>query len=440
MTYRTDYLATIELVDEQLGYPFVHQLVDALGQLLLLHRVGILDVLEHFRREARQSFEVKLFAFGQSVANLKGSVIRQTDDVTCPCFVYRSLTLSHELGRRGETHGLVVAHMIVRGVARELTRTYLTEGNTRTMVGVDVGGNLEDKAGELLFVGLHIAFLCLYRTRAGSYFNKGVQQFFYTKVVQGRTEEYRCQFATQIFLYIEFRIYSFDEFQFATELVGQIRTDLIVEFFGVDIYFYLFGHHLLGRLEKVEVLFVDVVYPFEARTAFDRPSQRAYTNYEFFFQFVEQIERVFGFTVHLVHEDDNRCITHTADFHQLACLGFHPFGTIHYNDNRIDGGQCAIGVFRKVLVTRCIEDVDFIVVVIELHHGGGYRDTTLFFDVHPVGCSCLLDLIAFYGTGYLYLSPEEQQLFGQRGLTGIRVCDNRKRSSSFNLLIHFLCF
>ena len=32
LAYRTDNLATIELVDEQLGYPFVHQLVDTLGQ------------------------------------------------------------------------------------------------------------------------------------------------------------------------------------------------------------------------------------------------------------------------------------------------------------------------------------------------------------------------------------------------------------------------
>ena len=78
LTYRTDNLASIELVDEQLGYPFVHQLVDTLCQLLLLHRVGILDVLEHFRREARQSLEVELFAFGQGVANLEGSDRKST--------------------------------------------------------------------------------------------------------------------------------------------------------------------------------------------------------------------------------------------------------------------------------------------------------------------------------------------------------------------------
>ena len=39
----------VELIDKQLGHTFVHQLVDALGKLFLLHRIGILYVLEHLR-------------------------------------------------------------------------------------------------------------------------------------------------------------------------------------------------------------------------------------------------------------------------------------------------------------------------------------------------------------------------------------------------------
>ena len=45
------YTSPVELVDEQLRHTFVHQLVDTLGKLFLLHRVGILNVLEHLRRE-----------------------------------------------------------------------------------------------------------------------------------------------------------------------------------------------------------------------------------------------------------------------------------------------------------------------------------------------------------------------------------------------------
>ena len=53
LPHRTDNLTSVELVDKQLCHTFVHQLVDTLVQLLGLHRIGVLDVLEHFRREAR---------------------------------------------------------------------------------------------------------------------------------------------------------------------------------------------------------------------------------------------------------------------------------------------------------------------------------------------------------------------------------------------------
>ncbi len=57
LPYRTDNLASVELVDKQLCHTFVHQLVDTFGKLFLFHRVGILDILEHLRRETRQSAE-----------------------------------------------------------------------------------------------------------------------------------------------------------------------------------------------------------------------------------------------------------------------------------------------------------------------------------------------------------------------------------------------
>ena len=53
-----DDFASVELVGEELGYAFVHELVYAFVELLGFHRVGVLDVFEHFGGEAGQSFEV----------------------------------------------------------------------------------------------------------------------------------------------------------------------------------------------------------------------------------------------------------------------------------------------------------------------------------------------------------------------------------------------
>ena len=49
LPHRADKFAPVELINEQLGHALVHQLVDAFGQLLGFHRVGILNVFEHLR-------------------------------------------------------------------------------------------------------------------------------------------------------------------------------------------------------------------------------------------------------------------------------------------------------------------------------------------------------------------------------------------------------
>ena len=192
-----------------------------------------------------------------------------------------------------------------------------------------------------------------------------------------------------------------------------MRTDLLIQFFGIDIYLHLFRHYLLGRLKKVQILLIDVINSLKTHTTFDRPRQRTHMNSKFFLQLIQQIERIFGLTVHFIDEYNNRRITHTAHFHQFTGLRFHTFCTIHNDDNAIYSSQRAVSIFGKVLVTGSVEDINLIIFVIELHHGGSYRNTTLFLYIHPVGCSRFLYLIALYSTRHLNLSTEKQQFFSQ---------------------------
>ena len=71
LSHRSDDLTVIKLVDEELSHSLVHQLVDTLLQLLRLHRVIVLDILEQLRREGRQTTEVELLSLGERVANLE---------------------------------------------------------------------------------------------------------------------------------------------------------------------------------------------------------------------------------------------------------------------------------------------------------------------------------------------------------------------------------
>ena len=148
-------------------------------------------------------------------------------------------------------------------------------------------------------------------------------------------------------------------------------------------------------------------------------------------QLVEQIKGVAAFPVHLVDEDDYGGRPHAAHLHELSRLCLHTFGRVDHNDSRVDGSQRTIGVFGKILVTRGIQNVDLVVAIVEFHHGSRHRDTTLLLDVHPVARGRFSYLVALYCSCHLNLSTEEQELLGERGLTGIRVRNDGKGTSSF---------
>ena len=281
------------------------------------------------------------------------------------------------------------------------------------MIRVDIGGYLKDESGKFRFFRLHLTFFRLHGTGTGSNLHKAIQQFLHTEIIQCRTEEYGSKLPFQIFLLIKFGVNTVYQFQFSAQLVGQLGTNPVVQLLGMDIHFHLLCHHLLTGLVEVKIMLVDVVDTLETDTALDRPRQRAHVDVQFLLQLVQQVERVFGFTVHLVDEDNHRRITHTADLHQLACLRFHTFRTVHHDDNTVHSRQRAVGIFSKVLVTRSIKDVDLVVMVVELHYRSGNGNTTLFFNIHPVRRCRLLYLIALYGTRHLDLSTKKQQLLGQ---------------------------
>ena len=51
LTYSSDNLSSVELVYEHLCHTLVHELVDTFVELFALHRIVVLYILEHLRRE-----------------------------------------------------------------------------------------------------------------------------------------------------------------------------------------------------------------------------------------------------------------------------------------------------------------------------------------------------------------------------------------------------
>ena len=165
----------------------------------------------------------------------------------------------------------------------------------------------------------------------------------------------------------EFGINAVYEFELIAKLLGIGLADVGFELTAVDIDSHLLGHFLFVSGKEVELLFEDVVDTLEAGALVDRPREGAHLDLQLLFELVEEVERVLTFAVHLVDEDDYRRLAHAADRHELARLGFDTLGTVDNDDGRVDGGQGTEGIFGKVLVTRRVEDVDLVVIVVKLH-------------------------------------------------------------------------
>ena len=182
-------------------------------------------------------------------------------------------------------------------------------------------------------------------------------------------------------------------------------------------------------------MLIDIVDPLELGADINRPGERTHRDFQFVFQFVENIEGVAPFAVELVDEDNHRSVAHTADLHQLPGLLLHTFGHVHHDDDRVNRRQGAVGVFGEVLVTRSVEDVDFIVAVIEAHDGSSDGNTPLLLDFHPVGGGGLLYLVGFHGTGHVDGTSEKEEFLGQRGLSGVGMGNNGKRAAAGNFFL-----
>ena len=110
-----------------------------------------------------------------------------------------------------------MTHMQIGLIALELAAAHFAEGDTRTVVGIDIRRNLKDKAREFLLLRLYVTLLSLCRTRTRSYLHKAIQQLLHTKVIQGRAEEYRSHLSRTVGFHIELRIDAIHEFKILAE-------------------------------------------------------------------------------------------------------------------------------------------------------------------------------------------------------------------------------
>ena len=127
-----------------------------------------------------------------------------------------------------------------------------------------------------------------------------------------------------------------------------------------------------------------VIDTLKLLTAADRPVDRACMDAEDGFDIFHQVKWVLGFTVQLVDKCKNRNMAQHTNLEELDSLSLNTLGCVDNHDGRICRHQCTVGIFREILMSRCIQNVDTISVIMELKYGRGDGNTSLLLDLHPV--------------------------------------------------------
>ena len=84
----------------------------------------------------------------------------------------------------------------------------------------------------------------------------------------------------------------------------------------------------------------------------------------------------------------------------LVCAST-PLDRIDNHHRGIRRHQGTVGILREILVSRSIQNVDAVVVIVELQNGRGYGNTSLLLDLHPVGHRMSCGRFSLYGTSQI---------------------------------------
>ena len=149
-------------------------------------------------------------------------------------------------------------------------------------------------------------------------------------------------------------------------------------------------------------------------------------NAQHFFYFRHEIQGRASGKVHLVNEGQHGNAAKTAHFKQLAGLRLDPLRGVDHHDRAIGRRERPVGIFAKVLMARRIQDVDHGILIRKLHGRGGDGDAALLLHFHPIRRGQFSVFAGPHHAGGADHPGVEQEFFGQRGFTRVRMADDGK--------------
>ena len=350
-------------------------------------------------------------------------MVGNSDNITGIGLFDQSTVAGEEELRRVQRQWLAGADQLGFHSAGQHAGANPNEGNAIPVIRVHIGLDLEHKPCHRLLVGGDRAGIGVMAARRRCHLGQSVDQVADAEIPQRGAEEYRRQMAFQKGRAIERTAGLHGERQLPTRnialVLGQQGHDPGI-LRAVDL------QGLLVGINPPDAVGPQIIGARKAPAAADGPCDRCGIEGEGLLDLVQQVERIAGFAVHLVNECHNRDIPKAADFEQLPRAGFNTLGGVNDHDGGVDGGQRPVGILRKVLVARRIEQVEDTIGIFEGHHRGDNRDAAGALDPHPVRPRLRSGLLRLDSAGELDCTAKQQELLRQGRLAGVRMRDDRE--------------
>ena len=194
---------------------------------------------------------------------------------------------------------------------------------------------------------------------------------------------------------------------------------------------------ICAALEAIDQLATAVVDSDERAARVDRPRDRIAIDAEIGLDVAQELERILANAVALVDDRENRHATPLAHREQLPRAFLDALAVVQEHHRAVGGDQDAIRVLREVLVSRRVEQVDLVALVLELHHARRHRDAALLLHLHPVGRRVPLLAPSLHRPREVDRAAVQQQLLGEGRLAGVRMADDRERAARANRVVQY---
>ena len=371
-------------------------------------------------------------ARAHGVADAKDTRVEQAHDIARVRLVHNGAVIGHHRRACGKLEFAVTLHVEGVHAALELARANAHKGDAVAVVLVHVGLDLKHKAAKVVaagidrFAGERIGIGARRRGQTQELLEEGL----HAKVGERRAKERRAQFAAGHGIQVELVAGTIEQLDIVHQVLMVLLADELIHGriakLGLDLGDLLGSVGVAVALKGDDATGLTVEHAAEVAAAADRPIHRIRIDAQDVLDLFHELKRIASLVVELVHKGEDRNVTQRTNLKELFGLGLDALSAVDDHDCGVGGHKRTVGILREVLVAGGIEDVDAGAVVGELQHRGGNGNTALLLDVHPVRDGMLGRALALDRAGGLNAAGIEQQLLGKRGLTGVRVADDRE--------------